>query len=521
MLTAKFADMAKANAEKKKPVSGQTTTTTNGTTSTAVVVAPAPPARLVANKPKVELRQAPAVWIAEFLWKEVRYATKTRGVPAKGVPPMIPLRSPTLGPMCVEFRRGGTIPQSIGISINKRGKMKLAITLDDLSEKTGLDRAWKDLVTELRFKYKEWFPNAEITHFEDSVGRLLGEEKPSKDGGEALPQLSSFSINEKDLYPIDEFHPPALQITTTLPNGETKQVYDLNALPGQRWETMTAEFQFLVPGTSEKEGPMFGQPFLTVARRVRRLHFVVNEDSFHTVYPHQKATHDAAECKRKHNSPMLVTEFKLLEHTRIGSLQTKGQANFCSMVHVGAGDVIVKLVSGGTLPPFVISRNREGDLVFSASVEDPKEEQALDAIAQELKLWAVKNRNELFPGSDLPDEVIAKMFCKPLLGAKSKKPEYADLPRQVNMIFSEDKIGTTVHMLDSFGMPITDPMTQLPGKRWQEIWIHLRCLYDQVKTAGVLWETGFSRRLLFMQLAPSMDDWDLTSSEPSAKRAKV
>lgn len=540
MQAGRFAAMAAANAEKKakqpQKDANASTNHVHGTVAAAANIASAPPARLV-TRDKVAFALPPVskIWIGDFTWPEVRYATRTRGVPVKGIPSMIPLRNASQGPMLIEYRRGGSIPQPIGLAPSRRGnKMRLTCTIHDLDERKATHRIYQDLQNELRFHCKEWFPNVEITNWEASVQRVLSEVKAKNDGSADWDQLASFAINPEDL---EEKNGREALLQITMPGeteGTTKRLMDLNFLPGLKWETMTVELQYLIPGTNENEkSEHYGKPLLTLSRRVRRMFVTVDESLYHTVYPHEEAAHAALDCKRKHNQPMLATAFSLAQHAMIGPLTTKEQTTFCSLTNVGGGDIILMLRGGGQLPEFVISRNQHGDLVFSAGIDDPKEEQALDTIRDELKAYVVKKRHEFFPDSDLDDATLAKLMVKNLLGAKSKKPENAELPRQFNCIFDQAKIGTGVHIVDALGRPITDPDSQLKHHRWEEIWVHLKCLYRQTKSAGVLWETGYSRRLLYCKVAADMNDFVLddtaaaTRPRPAAvgetdpKRARV
>jgi hypothetical protein len=446
--------------------------------------------------------------ILDFHWSEVVYGHKRGGT--QGYPPMIPLRNPTQGPMCITWKGGGTIPQSIGLQRTDNGKLRLTLQVDSVEERKACGRIYEELIASAMVHAKEWYPDTDIANYNDSVGRILSEVKAKPDGTGEYPPLASVNIDERDLVPKDLEHEPALVI---MKDGGQKQEFDVLAVLGQRWEYMVWELQWLIIGVHKEKG----YPYITLSRRLRRLHIAVDENSFHTVFPEDKERHDATECKRKHTTPQKLLEFSLKKDATIMPLVMKEKSASARVESKTGGDVILVLKGGGTLPFFVIDQNQQGDINFSFSVDSIEEEQKLDAIVDELRTHVVKERATYYPKSEMPDEFL-KYTVKRLLGKKSDKPEHADFTRNMSCIIDTEKIGTTVSIIGGLGQAIMEPSRDaLVGKRWEEAWIVLRSVYRQVE--GDLFKVGFSKRLLYIKLAREMSDYTLSVAPPPAADA--
>jgi len=235
----------------------------------------------------------------------------------------------------------------------------------------------------------------------------------------------------------------------------------------------------------------------------------VDDSLAHLLFPEDRDTHDK-NCKRPHHVPIPVTEFNLKKHMIIGDLVKREQTLSAKVSgKEQGGDMLLCLNQGGTLPPFVVSWNElNKNWKFAFSVESPAEEQALKDIYAQFQNH-IAERRQHFLAKRSEDDAWCKSQCKQLLSKPSEDEKYADYARNMSVIFEPGKEGAFLRMIDAAGNPFSNPEQELPGRRWAEIWIHVRSVYK--KTAGNNYEIGFSMRLVYMRLAADKSDFVLAS----------
>jgi len=441
-----------------------------------------------------------------FTWQEVVYLSKTSGTVN-----LIPLRNPTKGPLCIRFVGGGSIPHAIGLQINSYGQPHVTFTMDSPEEQRCMDLMHSGLCDDAIKYAEQWYPG-ETVDATTLVGRILSEVKPKKDGGGEWPRLASANISENDLYAKDDREDPALIIV----NENGQRIYNLPDILAQKWTAMTIELKSLVLGHNEKTN----QPHVSISRRIRRLNIAIDENAHHTVFPCDRVLHDKTECKRKHTIITPIAEFSLIRDAIIHDLKTKDKTTSARIEHKNGGDVVIKLTGGGTLPPFFCDVNRENKHVITVSIDNDDDEKRLDGIVEELRTIAIERRASYFPKSKDQDDLL-KRCVKRVLGKKSDKPEHAKFSRAFGCITDLENLGTTVVIVDGNGEKITDP-EQMKYQKWEELWFALRCTY--MKVVGEFFEVGFSKRLIYLQLAREMSSYRLEEgpvAEPDPKRPRT
>jgi len=473
--------------------------------------------------------QAPSavpVALKDFSWaSDVQYLPKT------GKLGIIPIRSPTNGPMCTRLTGGGTIPFAIGLQVRDaygKESTNLTFTMDDAEERKAMERIHRDVTAYVMNIVTSLYPGITDFNYATLVGKVLSDVKSKKDG-DLWPQLASVKIDPETLFSEDTRKEPLLQIIN---ESSSAKVLNLPDVLGQRWTSMTIEWRFLVAGMMKEkdaEGKETGVevPLVSISRRLRgHMYLKVDENQYHLVLPEDRALHDASECKRKHTKVEQISTFRLLEHARISEVKQKDQTNAARMQHMDGGDVVVCLSGGGSIPPFFLDTNREGNLVLSFCVESKSDEDGLDTLSKDLATLALSRRDEYFKKSVHSDDTL-RACCKMVLPKKTEEAEAAGYARSLSLIFDHEKLNTTCSIIDGLGQRISNP-NDIKGKKWRTLWFSLRCIFVK-KVAGSLFEVGFSRRFIHVELQPDMESFVLNdaqesmppSLEPDTKRSRA
>ncbi len=466
------------------------------------------------------------VALRDFSWaSDAQYGPKSNGKPG-----FIPIRSPNGGPLCTKLSGGGQIPQTIGLKTTESyGKLRtrLNFTVDNEEERKGLDRIYRDVTAYVMNLAEKFYPGITEFDYAELVGRVLSEVKAKKTGGE-WPQLASVNIDPTSLFSDDARKEPLLKI---LNETTGSHVLNLNDVLGQKWTSMTIEWQLLVVGFTkikDADGNDTGKelPLISISRRLRgHLYIAVDENQFHLVLPEDRTLHDASECKRKHVKVEDITTFRFLEHARVFELKQKDQAHTAFCEHVDGGSVIIKVCGGGSIPPFCLDTNMQGKLVLTVSIDNISDETAFDALSADLQTLVLSRRDEFFKKSTHTDETL-RAFCNFIMNKKTPEAEAKGFSRGFGMIFDWEKLNTTCSIIDGMGQRINDP-NAIKGRKWKEIWFALRCIYVQKKSNS--FEVGFSKRFVHMELQPDMESFVVNDEcdpipsleQPNSKRPRT
>jgi hypothetical protein len=443
--------------------------------------------------------------LRDFSWNDVQYQGQTTGKVK-----LIPLRNPTGGPMCTRLTGGGSIPFTIGLQTTQnydKPKTRMSFTVDDADERKSLERMHRDCTAYVMNIATRLYPG--ITEFDYStlVARVLSEVKAKKDGGE-WPQLASVNVDPQSLFSEDARSDPLLQIIN---ESTASQVFNLPDILGQRWTSMTIEWQFLVIGEGEHKETKAKFPLISISRRLRgHMYITVDENQFHLVLPEDRAMHDASECKRKHVKVEPINTFRLLEHARVNSVQKKDKTRSARIEHIDGGNVVIKLCGSGTVPSlFGIDTNEQGNLVLTVTIESLTDEAGLDQLSVDLQTLALSRRDEYFEGSTMAGEFL-KECIKPILNVRTPEAIKGGFARAFGCIFDYEKLNTTCSIIDGNGQRVTNPEA-IKGKKWKEFWFMLRCTYVQKK--GNLFQVGFSKRFVHMELEPDMESFHVSDEQ--------
>jgi len=393
-----------------------------------------------ANAARFVRKQTNAPIAVPIALREFNFSTHMQMEPKRGgkpagpstngrdIPPMINLRNPTQGPLCVTATGGGSIHPQFGVSISEYGQTRMQITFDDPVERNAWTMLASDLGKWLEQHAKECYPEEIILKGVTHINPILSEAKP-KPGGPAAgmyEQLAAFNINDFDLLSA---HGRAPELVILDEN--KRPITNFQQLPGTRWTFLTIELQRLILGRNQKKGEL-PTPLVTLNRRVRALDIKTDETIPHFLFPEDVDVHNAETCKRPHHVPIHAKDFVLSKHMRIEELKKMEGAGGTEGAKVTGGEqggeVLIKLCGGGTLPPFVVSWSEKNkNWRVSLPVESKLEEDALDSMYEQFQNLVVENRNKFFPRKK-EDNAWVRSQCKKILGKVSRAgvPEYSD-----------------------------------------------------------------------------------------------
>jgi hypothetical protein len=463
---------------------------------------------------------------------------------------MVPLRSARQGgPVLVEFRGGGRIPFTFGYKEypNAKGRKNGVVSFEvESPEDQHAFRTMRQELVELSVTGMEtWLPTVSPATVESVVQGIMGEPQDKKDNsGKYLPNGSA-TINEEDLDAVDCNSEPKLKIF----DHEGNRIFDLHVLPGTRWTYIALHLkQIWIGWKAQKDahGVLTGVqlPQIKISAQVCFMHIAPDESQMHTVYPHQKEQHDLEDCKRRHTEIIPVKDFMWDRDVKVHPMTTKEQANTAFIENQRGGGVFISLTDGGSLPPFVVTKNRDDKVVLTWSVGQ-SEVDALAKISDSYTAYCCQpaKAKEFFPRKNLtlemkqtmvkrliklpedkldgeeeeeakedpePDAKRVKQEQQPstttaLVPAQQESRSFDNLMNSIIDLGTDENplLGKTVFILDHDNSLITDPLTQLPRRRWATIWIQLKSLYHQ--KVDQLFSNGIAKRVVFMQLAPPQD----------------